>query len=369
MISYGSQNIDQADINEVIKVLRSANLTQGPKVKEFEIKLAKYSGVKYAVAVSNGTAALFLAYLAAGLKPGDEIITTPNSFVATTNMMLALGIKPVFVDISLATYNMDERNIIKALTKKTKAIVPVDFGGQAADLKTINLLAKKHGLLIIEDASHALGAKHYGKKIGQWADLTIFSFHPVKSITTGEGGAILTNNKNLYQKLLLLRSHGIHKNQQGRNVMTELGYNFRLTDLQSALGSSQLKKVDSFIKKRREVVKWYQAELKNLSQIILPQEKPENYSSWHLYVIRTKKISDRDMLGNFLTNKGIGINYHYPAIYKQPYYQKIGFKKTNLLNEEIYQSSCLTLPCHTLLTQKDIKYIAGEIKKFYHSKK
>ncbi len=368
MISYGKQNIDQKDIKAVTKVLRSPWLTQGPMVKKFEQKLAKYCGAKYAVAVTNGTAALYLAYLASGLTKGDQAITTPNSFVATANMLLAVGAKPIFADIALDTYNIDENKITQAITKKTRAIVTVDFAGQPANLKIIKQLAKKHSLVVIEDASHALGAKHYGKKIGQWADLTVFSFHPVKSITTGEGGAILTNNHQLYQRLQLLRNHGIHKNNQGKNVMTTFGYNFRLTDIQSALGVSQLKKIDAFIKQRRQIVKWYQTELSRVKEIILPQERPANYSSWHLYVIRTKKIGDRDKLANFLVARGIGVNYHYPAIYRQPYWQKIGYKKIRLPNEEIYQASCLTLPCHTLLNKNDIIFVCQQIKKFYINK-
>lgn len=368
MISYGKQKIDPADIKAVVNVLKSDWLTQGPKILEFERALAKYCNAKYAVAVVNGTAALHLAYLAAAFKPGDEIITTPNSFVATTNMMLATGAKPVFADIHLDTYNLDESKIEKLVTKKTKAIVPVDFSGQPADLKSIKQIAKKHRLLVIEDASHALGASHFGKNTGNWADLTIFSFHAVKSITTGEGGAILTNNKKFYQKSLFLRNHGLHKNKLGLNVMTALGYNYRLTDLQAALGISQLKKINSFIKKRRQIVAWYRQELQDLDQIILPQERPENYSSWHLYVIRTNQAADRDKLGNYLIKQGIGVNYHYPAIYKQPYYQKIGYKKIKLVNEEIYQASCLTLPCHALLAKTDVRFISQTIKNFFANK-
>jgi len=293
MISYGRQNIDKSDINEVVKVLKSDWLTQGPKVLEFEKALAKYCGAKYAVAVSNGTAALHLSYLAVGLKKGDEVITTPNTFAATSNMLLAVG------------------------------------------------------------------AKYKNNKIGscKYSDMVVFSFHPVKPITTGEGGAILTNNKKYYNKLVSLRSHGIHKNKYGKNVMDELGYNYRLTDIQAALGISQLKKLDGFINKRQKVVEWYKKELGDVENIILPKESPDNYSGWHIYVIRTKKRKDRDKLMSHLKKKNIGVNFHYPAVYSHPYYRKIGYNNIKLENMEEYHNTCVTLPCHTKLIKNDIQYI------------
>jgi len=359
MISYGRQNIDKSDINEVVKVLKSDWLTQGPKVLEFEKALAKYCGAKYAVAVSNGTAALHLSYLAVGLKKGDEVITTPNTFAATSNMLLAVGAKPVFCDIRLDTYNIDESKIEKLITDKTKAIVSVDFAGQSCETSKIKQIAKKHNLLVIEDACHALGAKYKNNKIGscKYSDMVVFSFHPVKPITTGEGGAILTNNKKYYNKLVSLRSHGIHKNKYGKNVMDELGYNYRLTDIQAALGISQLKKLDGFINKRQKVVEWYKKELGDVENIILPKELPDNYSGWHIYVIRTKKRKDRDKLMSHLKKKNIGVNFHYPAVYSHPYYRKIGYNNIKLENMEEYHNTCVTLPCHTKLIKNDIQYI------------
>src|SRR3989339_482052 len=252
-IPGGHQNIGHSDIKAVEGVLKSDWLTQGPNVAAFESNLAKYCGAKYAVAVSNGTAALHLAYLAAGIGPGDEVITTPNTFVATSNMILAVGAKPVFADIRLDTYNIEDLQIEGLISPKTKAISVVHFAGCPAAMSAILKIAKEHNLVVIEDAAHALGAVYKNKKIGPLGDLATLSFHPVKTITTGEGGAILTNNVERYKKMLTLRSHGIHKDERGFNVMTEFGYNYRITDFQSALGSSQLKRSSGFLAKRRKI--------------------------------------------------------------------------------------------------------------------
>lgn len=368
MIPYGKQFIGKDDIREVTKVLKSDWLTQGPKILEFEKKIAKYCGSKYAVATASGTSALHLAYLAAELKSGDEIITTPNTFVATSNMLLVCGAKPIFCDIRLDTYNINEEKIDKLINKKTKAIVPVHFAGHPCEMDKIKRIAKKYNLLVIEDACHALGANYKNTKIGscKYSNMTVFSFHPVKPITTGEGGAILTNSKKYYNKLISLRSHGIHKDKNGKNIMTELGYNYRMTDIQASLGVSQLKKINSFIKKRRKIIKWYEHELKNTNDIILPTELPHNYSGWHIYVIRIKDGKKRNSLARHLNSEGVGVNFHYPAVYSHPYYKKIGYT-IKLKNTEKYQNSCITLPCHTLLKKKDIKHISNSIKKFLNS--
>lgn len=365
MIPYGKQQIDREDINSVVSVLKSDFLTQGPQIQEFEKKLANYCNSKFAVAVCNGTAALSLAYSVANIDSGDEVITTPNTFVATSNMLLALGAKPVFCDIRLDTYNIDENKIEKLITKKTKAIVPVHFAGHPCEMETILKIAKKHRLVVIEDAAHALGAKYKNKKIGSISDMTTFSFHPVKSITTGEGGAILTNNISFYRKLVSLRSHGIKKNEIGKNVMTELGFNYRLSDIHAALGISQLNKLDSFIRRRAEATKWYEQELTDCSKIIQPIQSASHTSAWHLYVIRTTNPHHRDKLAVYLKNKGIGVNFHYPAVYSHPYYQNNGYREIKLANAETYQNSCLTLPLHPSLKRSDVKYIAQQIKNFY----
>lgn len=365
MITYGHQSIDSNDVKAVVKVLKSDWLTQGPNVAEFENALARYCGTKYAVAVSSGTAALHLAYLAAGLTNGDEVITTPNTFAATTNMLLSVGACPVFCDIRLDTYNIDEKKIENLITPKTKAIVPVHFAGQPCGMDPIFKIAKKNKLIVIEDACHALGAKYKNKKIGGLkSDMTIFSFHPVKTITTGEGGAILTNNKKYYDKLTHLKSHGIKKDQNGFNVMTELGYNYRLTDIQAALGVSQLKKVNTFIKKRNQIIRWYKSELSEINDIILPVQATNSYSSWHIYVIRVKNPQIRNKLMAYLTKFGINVNFHYPAVYSHPYYQALGYQNVHLKNTDDYCGTCITLPIHPQLIRKDIHYISKKIKDF-----
>src|SRR3989344_7149009 len=364
MIPYSRQSISKQDIRAVQRVLRSDRLTQGPNVLAFEKALARYCGASYAVAVSSGTAALHLSYLAAGLKKGVEVITTPNTFVATSNMLLAIGARPVFCDIRPDTYNINEQQIERLITKKTKAIIPVHFAGQPCEMDAILKIAQKHKLIVVEDACHALGARYKNRKIGSLdSDMTVFSFHAVKAITTGEGGAVVTNNRQYYKRLLLLRSHGIYKDKQGKNVMTALGYNYRLTDFQAGLGLSQLKKLDSFIAKRRRAAGWYREELKDIEEIILPGDGTE--SAWHLYVIRVKNPKLRDRLWAYLQKRGIGPNFHYPAVYAHPYYRKAGYASVKLPNEEIYKHSCLTLPCYPGLPRREVGRIVSLIKKFF----
>lgn len=364
MIPYGRQTLNTDDISSVIRVLNSDFITQGPKIAEFENALAKYCGAKYAVAVSSGTAALHLAYLTAEIRMGDEVITTPNTFVATSNMIIAVGAKPIFCDIRLDTYNMDESKIESLITSNTKAVVPVHFAGHPCEMDIIHKIAKKYKLLVIEDACHALGAKYKDKMIGSISDMTVFSFHPVKAITTGEGGAILTNNKKYYDKLIQLRSHGIKKDKNGFNVMTVLGYNYRMTDIQASLGISQLKRLDGFINSRRQISDWYKEKLEDESNVILPQELPNNCSGWHIYIIRTKNRADRGKLMKYLKDKNIGANFHYPAVYKHPYYRKLGFNPI-LPNEEKYQSACITIPLFPTISRKDVNYISQTIKDFF----
>lgn len=366
MIPYGRQNINKQDIQAVVKVLESDWITQGPTVRALEEGIASWCGARYGVAVSNGTAALHLMYLAAGIGKGDEVITTPNTFVATANMLLAVGAKPVFADIRLDTYNIDETKIESLITKKTRAIVPVHFAGQPPAMDAIWRIAKKHKLLVIEDGAQALGARYKDTPVGGGkSDMAMFSLHPVKTITTGEGGVIATDNEAYYKKFLLLRSHGVIKDAQGFNVMTELGYNYRLTDIQAALGLNQLKRLEAFIRKRHEAARWYERALRDAEEIILPQETPDVHSAWHIYVIRTKRIEDRMPLYRHLLNAGVGVNFHYPCVYQHPYYLTRGFRNVHCANADLYAKTAITLPLHTLLARNDVLFIAKTIKEYY----
>ena len=293
------------------------------------------------------------------------MITTPNTFVATTNMLLAIGARPVFADIRLDTYNLDETKIEKLITTRTRAMVPVHFAGQPCALKEITKIAKKHKLLVIEDACHALGASYRKRPIGGISDMTVFSFHPIKSITTGEGGAILTNKENFYKRLVSLRSHGVEKDNHGFNVMFKLGFNYRMTDIQAALGTSQLSKLDRFVKSRKRIAKQYHQNLKNLKEVVLPIEDRQSLSSWHIYVIRTKSAADRKPLAEHLKSLGINTNFHYPAVYTHPFYQKKGYVGTNLTNTDNHHKTCLTLPCYYNLSSKNVDFICRSIKNFF----
>ena len=321
IIPYGHQWIDSNDIKEVVKVLRSDWLTQGLKVEEFEKAVAKYCGVKYGVAVSSGTAALYLAYRAAGIKPGDEVITTPLTFAATANMIVFCGAKPVFADIKSGTFNINPELVEGLINSRTKAIAPVDFAGHPCDYDKILKIAKKHKLLIIEDASHALGAKYAptssarvkNRKIGGIADMTILSFHPVKHITTGEGGMVLTNNKNFYEKLKTFRNHGIIKNSKKGKWYYEIkepSFNYRITDIQCALGLSQLKKIDKFLKRRKEIAEKYSKEFKDIKEITIPKKENNVNSAWHIYPIQVMG-SRRRKIFEELQKMGIGCQVHY----------------------------------------------------------
>ncbi|MEM5875583.1 MAG: UDP-4-amino-4,6-dideoxy-N-acetyl-beta-L-altrosamine transaminase [Candidatus Aenigmatarchaeota archaeon] len=374
LIPYGHQWINKEDVKEVIKALKSDWITQGPKVEEFEDALCRYTGAKYAVAVSSGTAALHIACLAAGIKQGDEVITSPITFVASANCILYCGGKPIFADVQEDTVNIDPQEIKKKITKKTKAIIPVHFAGHPCDLEEIYQIAKKYNLIVIEDACHALGAEYKREKIGscKYSDMTVFSFHPVKSITTGEGGAVLTNRKDLYEKLLMLRNHGITKDKKkfiNKNEgswyyeMQELGFNYRITDFQCALGISQLKKLDMFIRKRREVVEIYNKELSKIEEIILPVERVYVKSSWHIYYIRLKNSKKRKTIFEKLQEKGVGVQVHYIPVHLQPYYRnKFGYKENEYPKAESYYNSSITIPLYPTLTKDKVDYIIKTIK-------
>ena len=373
-LAYGRQNIDEEDINAVINVLKGDYLTTGPMVSEFEKKIADYVGTKYAVALSNGTAALHAACYAAGINEGDEVIVAPITFAASANCVLYCGGTPVFVDIDPKTLNIDINKIEEKITDKTKAIIPVDFSGQSVDIDKIMEIAKKYNLTVIEDGAHSLGSEYKGKKVGTKAHMTEFSFHPVKPITTAEGGVIVTDDEELYNKLSLFRTHGITRDS---NLMSnnegpwyyeqiDLGYNYRLTDLQCALGISQMNKIDSFINRRREIVKKYNEEFKNLKEIITPYEAEYSNSGWHIYVIRLKLDAltvGRKEIFEALQKENIGVNVHYMPVYLHPYYQKLGYKQGMCKEAEKAYESMITLPLFPSMEDKDVYDVINAVNK------
>ena len=369
-IPYGRQCIEQDDIDAVVEVLRSDYVTTGPAVAGFEKAVAEYTGAKYAVAVANGTAALHVACLAAGLKKGDEVITTPITFAASANCALYCGATPVFADIDPKTYNIDPAEIEKKITERTKAIIAVHFTGQPCKMDEIHAIAKKHNLLVIEDAAHAIGADYKGRRIGSISDMTTFSFHPVKHITTGEGGMITTNNKELYERLVLFRSHGITRNEE---MMTkneggwyyeqlDLGYNYRITDIQCALGISQMKKLDRFVARRREIAAKYDKAFAEVEQIITPKQEEGCNNSWHLYVIQVVGKARKEVFDQ-LRAKNIGVNVHYIPVYKHPYYQENGYSEVCCKNGEQYYERAISLPMYPLLSDEEQDYVIEMVKK------
>ena len=368
MINYSKQNINQDDIDAVIEVLNSDFLTQGPKVPEFENALRDYCSVDYVKVVSNATAALHLAYLAIGIKKGDVVWTSPNTYVATANAALYCGAEVDFVDIDARTYNMSVSSLEAKLQqakkdkKLPKLVVPVHFSGQSCEMKDIWKLSQADGLQIPEAARPALGAASLGKTVGccEYSHMALFSFHPVKMITTGEGGAIVTNDKELDEQVSLLRSHGITKdenkfhNESHGNWYYEqhfLGYNYRLTEMQAALGISQLKRLDSFVEKRREIARFY---LNNLKELVLPFQHPDTHSSWHLFVIQTE---NRKKVFQKLIEAGIQTQVHYIPVNSQPFYDR-----ERLNNSESLYKNCLSLPIYFDLTMDELEKVVKNLR-------
>lgn len=369
MIPYGRQTIEEDDIQAVVDVLRSDYLTTGPKIAEFEKMVADYVGAKYAVAISNGTSALHAACFAAGIQPGDEVITTPLTFAASSNCVLYCGGTPVFADVDPKTYNIDPEDIRRKITDKTKAIIAVHLAGQPCDMDEIHKIAKEHDLLVIEDGAHALGSVYKGKKVGTLSDMTTFSFHPVKPITTGEGGMIVTDNEEFYQKMMLFRSHGITRDE---NLMTrndgswfyqqlDLGYNYRITDIQCALGCSQMKKLDRFLARRKEIVARYNEAFADCENIITPYQLPETESGWHLYIVQVKNC-DRRKVFEALREQGIAVNVHYIPVYMHPYYQEHGYKDVHCRNAEEVYSHIISLPLYPTLMVEEQEYVIETLK-------
>ena len=375
-IEYGRQWVDEEDIKCVAEVLRGPLITCGPKVKEFEEKLAKYCEAKYAVAVSNGTAALHCACIAAGIGPGDEVITTPMTFAASANCALYCGGTPVFADINPETYNIDPKSIREKISKKTKAIVAVDFTGQVVEAKEIRTICDEYGLIFIEDAAHSIGSKYEGRKVGSFADMTCMSFHPVKTITGGEGGAILTNDEKLHEKLVLAHSHGITKQEDRFECenpegiwwyeQQELGFNYRMTDFQAALLISQLSKIERFIARRKEIVKFYNEKLAEVDGIILQKELPETDNAKHLYIIRldlSKLKCTRREFFDAMSAEGVQCQVHYIPVYWFPYYKKLGYGKGLCKNAEDVYSAIMSIPLYPKMTDQDMKDVVCAIKK------
>lgn len=359
MIPYGKQTIEGDDIQAVVDVLKSDYLTTGPKIAEFEKLVADYVGAKYAVAISNGTSALHAACFAAGIGEGDEVITTPLTFAASANCVLYCGGTPVFADVDARTYNIDPEDIRRKITSKTKAIIPVHLAGQPCDMDAIHAVAKEHNLIVIEDGAHALGSEYKGRKVGTLSDMTTFSFHPVKPITTGEGGMIVTDNEELYKRLVLFRSHGITRDERmmTRNEgpwfyqQLELGYNYRMTDIQCALGCSQMKKLDRFLGCRRELVKRYDEAFADCSNIVTPYQMPETNSGWHLYIVQLLNCDRREVFERLLA-EGVGVNVHYIPVYYHPYYQEHGYRDVHCKNAEEIYSHMISLPLYPGLTEE-----------------
>jgi len=369
MIRYGQQDITKADIDAVVEVLHSVNLTQGPAIERFEQSVIDHCGAKYAFAVSNATAALHISCLALGLAEGDWLWTTPNTFVASANCGLYCGAKVDFVDIDPQTYNLCpvalERKLILAeqAGRLPKVVVPVHFSGQPCDMKSIHALAIRFGFKVIEDASHAIGGRYCGQPIGsgEFSDITVFSFHPVKVITTGEGGMAVTNNKELARKLGLLRSHGITREPE---LMTKamdgswyyqqvaLGFNYRMTDIQAALGASQMTRLEQYVAQRHQIAKNYNTLLADLP-LTLPWQHPDSYSGLHLYVIRLQldKIgkSHQDVF-EYMRSKEIMVNLHYIPVHTQPYYEAMGFKQGDFPEAERYYTEAISIPMYPTLT-------------------
>lgn len=374
-IYYGRQWIEQDDIDAVADALRSDLITCGPRVEELERQLCSVTGAKYAVVVANGTAALHLAAIAAGLKPGDEAIVSSITFAASANCVLYCGARPVFADINPETYNVDPEAIRRLVTPATRAVVAVDFTGQAAQLDEIREICREHDLVLIEDAAHAIGTRYKGRPVGSIADMTCFSFHPVKTVTGGEGGAVTTNDEQLYRRLLRLRTHGITRNVEEMvhptsdpwyNEQVELGYNYRMTDFQAALLISQLRKLPRFAARRREIVKRYDEAFARVPELVLQKEIPESDTTRHLYILRLnpeRLTCDRRQFFDALYAENVCPQVHYLPVYYHSYYEKLGYRRGLCPNAEKYYEEVMSIPLYYALTDEDVEDVIHAVKK------
>lgn len=374
-IYYGHQYIDDDDIQAVVDVLKSDYLTCGPKITELENKLCALTGAKYAVVCSNGTAALHIAALSAGVGEGDEVITTPITFAASANCALYCGARPVFVDIDSETYNIDPRKVEAAITPRTKAVVAVDYTGQSADLAPLLKICREHHLTLIEDGAHVIGTRYRGQMNGSIADMTMFSFHPVKTVTGGEGGVILTNEENLYKRLLLFRSHGITRDVEQMKhepdgswyyEQIDLGYNYRMTDMQAALIISQLDKLPMFVRRRKEIVARYNEAFSSMPELFVQREIPESDTTRHLYILRI--VPERLKIGRrqffeALEAENVCCNVHYIPVYYFPYYENLGYHKGLCPNAEKLYEEIITLPLYYAMSDADVESVIEAVTK------
>ncbi|MCX4306698.1 MAG: UDP-4-amino-4,6-dideoxy-N-acetyl-beta-L-altrosamine transaminase [Acetatifactor sp.] len=374
-IFYGHQYIDEADIQAVVEVLRSDYLTCGPKIGELEEKLCALTGAKYAVVCANGTAALHIAAMAAGVKAGDEVITTPITFAASANCVLYCGARPVFADIDPETYNIDPAKVEESVTPHTKAVVAVDYTGQSVALDPLRAICKKHGLVLIEDGAHVIGTKYKGQANGSLADMTTFSFHPVKTVTGGEGGAVLTNDEGLYKKLVLCRAHGITRDESLMEhepdgswyyEQIDLGYNYRMTDMQAALIISQLDKLQMFCRRRKEIVRRYDEAFGEMPELFVQREIPESDTTRHLYILRIvpeKLRIDRKRFFDALSAEKVCCNVHYIPTYYFPYYEKLGYKRGICPQAEKLYEEMISLPLYYAMSDEDVESVILAVKK------
>ena len=374
-IFYGHQYIDDDDIKAVVDVMKSDYLTCGPKIAELEQKLCRVTGAKYAVVCSNGTAALHIAALAAGVQPGDEVITTPITFAASANCALYCGAKPVFADINEETYNIDPACVEALTTKKTKAVVAVDYTGQSVELDRLLAHCHKNNIVLIEDGAHVIGTRYNGRYNGSIADMTTLSFHPVKTVTCGEGGAVLTNSETFYKKLLLYRSHGITRDETQMEHEPDgswyyeqiaLGYNYRMTDMQAALLISQLDKLPAFSKRRKEIVKAYNEAFSKLPQLVVQKEIPESDTTRHLYILRLNP--DRLTIGrkeffDALAAENVCCNVHYIPTYYFPYYEKLGYHRGLCPKAEKLYEEIISLPLYYAMSDQDVQDVIEAVTK------
>ncbi len=362
-IPYGRQSIGEEEIEEVLKVLRSSFLTQGPTVAEFEQSVADYCGAKYAVAVSSGTAALHAAYAAFGIGPGDSIVTSPITFAATSNAALYLGARAVFADVDPDTGILSPQAAATRIEKNTKAIVPVDFAGRPAPYDEFAALAKSSKIPLIADSCHALGALYQGKRIGTLADATVFSFHPVKTITTAEGGMVLTDRRDIAEKMRRFRHHGIEKKDGWHYDLEELGNNYRLSDLHAALGLGQMRKIDKFLKRRREIAAQYDSAFANHPYLRSTLNDKETVSAYHLYVLRLREeIADhRKEIFEALRARNLGVHVHYIPVYQHPYYRKQGYAQNECPVAESFYQSSISLPIFPAMSDREVERVTQEV--------